>query len=113
MYYRNDDIRIEETPMPEVGRGELVVRVMASGICGSDVMEWYRKGKTPLVLGHEIAGEVVAVGDGVEGYSLGQRVSASHHVPCNTCRYCLADHHTVCDTLRKTKFHAFMCFRRR
>jgi L-iditol 2-dehydrogenase len=78
---------------------------MASGICGSDVMEWYRKGKTPLVLGHEIAGEVVAVGDGVERYSLGQRVSASHHVPCNTCRYCLADHHTVCDTLRKTKFH--------
>jgi L-iditol 2-dehydrogenase len=105
MYYRNDDIRIEELEMPEAGRGELVVRVMASGICGSDVMEWYRKGKTPLVLGHEIAGDVVAVGEDVASYALGQRVSASHHVPCHTCRYCLADHHTVCDTLRRTKFY--------
>jgi L-iditol 2-dehydrogenase len=105
MYYANDDVRIEEMPEPGAGRGELVVRVMASGICGSDVMQWYRAGKTPLVLGHEISGEIVRVGEGVTRYSAGQRISASHHVPCNTCRYCLNDHHTVCDMLRSTKFH--------
>lgn len=105
MYYANDDVRLEEAPMPEAGPGELVVKVIASGICGSDVMQWYRAGKTPLVLGHEMAGEVVEAGEGVDRYRVGQRVSASHHVPCNACRYCLGDHHTVCDTLRRTKFY--------
>ena len=62
MYYTNQDIRIEEMPTPAIGPGELLVRVEASGVCGSDVMEWYRIHKAPLVLGHEIAGEVVEVG---------------------------------------------------
>jgi len=91
-------------PVPQIGPGELLIRIEASGICGSDVMEWYRRDKVPLVLGHEIAGEVVEVGQGVEQYKKGDRVSASHHVPCNTCRYCLKGHHTVCDTLRQTHF---------
>jgi L-iditol 2-dehydrogenase len=103
-YYGKDDIRIEEMPVPEVGPGELLVRITASGICGSDVMHWYRAGKGPIVLGHEIAGEIAEVGDGVSNYKVGDRVSASHHVPCNTCHYCLNGHHTVCDTLRRTNF---------
>ena len=57
-YYNNEDIRIEEMPVPDVGPQEMLVKVMASGICGSDVMEWYRIKKAPLVLGHEIAGEI-------------------------------------------------------
>jgi len=104
MYYSNRDVRVEEMPVPQIGPGELLIRIEASGICGSDVMEWYRRNKVPLVLGHEIAGEVVEVGQGVEQYKKGNRVSASHHVPCNTCRYCLKGHHTVCDTLRQTHF---------
>ncbi len=104
MYYSNRDVRLEEMPTPQIGGGELLVRVEACGICGSDVMEWYRRHRVPLVLGHEIAGEIVAVGDGVEGYKEGDRISAAHHVPCNTCRYCLSGHHTVCDTLRQTNF---------
>ena len=104
MYYNNKDIRIEEMSTPRIGPGELLVRVEASGICGSDVMEWYRIKRAPLVLGHEIAGEVVEVGEGVDRYKKGDRVVASHHVPCNTCRYCLSGHHTVCDTLRRTNF---------
>jgi len=104
MYYNNRDIRVEEMPVPPIGPGELLIRVQASGICGSDVMEWYRIHKAPLVLGHEIAGEVVAVGAGVERYHEGDRVSVAHHVPFNTCYYCLNDHHTVCDTLRQTNF---------
>jgi len=104
MYYSNRDVRLEEMPVPQIGPGELLIRIEASGICGSDVMEWYRRDKVPLVLGHEIAGEVVEVGQGVEQYKKGDRVSASHHVPCNTCRYCLKGHHTVCNTLRQTHF---------
>jgi len=104
MYYNNHDVRLEEMPTPQIGPGELLVRVEASGICGSDVMEWYRINRAPLVLGHEIAGTIVAVGNGVERYKEGDRVSAAHHVPCNTCYYCLSGHHTACDTLRRTNF---------
>jgi len=102
MYYSNRDVRIEEIPVPEIGPGELLVRIEACGICGSDVMEWYRLHKVPLVLGHELAGVVVAVGDGVERYKEGDRVTVAHHVPCNACHYCYSGHHTVCDTLRRT-----------
>ena len=104
MYYSNQNIRVEEIPVPKIGAGELLVRVEAAGICGSDVMEWYRIGRGPLVLGHEIAGKIVEVGKGVERYRKGQRVTASHHVPCNTCHYCLTNHPTVCETLRRTGF---------
>ena len=104
MYYNNKDIRIEEIPIPTIGPGEVLVRIEASGICGSDVMEWYRIKKAPLVLGHEIAGEVTKVGPGVDRYAEGDRIAASHHVPCNTCRFCLSGHHTACDTLRRTNF---------
>ncbi|MFQ6060471.1 MAG: zinc-dependent dehydrogenase [Thermoplasmata archaeon] len=104
MYYNNNEIRLEEMPTPRIGRNELLVRVVASGICGSDVMEWYRIEKAPLVLGHEIAGEIVDVGEGVKNYKVGDRVFVSHHVPCGECRYCLAGHESVCDTLRRTNF---------
>jgi len=104
MYYNNNDVRLEEMPVPRIGPGELLVKVMASGICGSDVLEWYRIKKAPIVLGHEIAGEIVAVGEGVERFKQGDRVFVSHHVPCNTCWYCLNDNHTACETLHTTNF---------
>ena len=104
MYYSNEDIRLEEMPTPQIGPGELLMRVEASGICGTDLLEWYRLHKAPLVLGHEVAGVIAAVGEGVECYKEGDRISAAHHVPCNTCHYCLSGHHTVCDTLRRTNF---------
>jgi L-iditol 2-dehydrogenase len=104
MYYNNQDVRLEEMPTPRIGRGELLVKVLASGICGSDVMEWYRLKKAPLVLGHEITGEIAEVGQDVDGYHVGDRVFVSHHVPCNTCRYCLHGLHTVCETLHTTTF---------
>lgn len=104
MYYANDDVRIVDLPKPKIGPGEILVRVKSSGICGSDVMEWYRKPKAPLVLGHEIAAEVVEVAGGLDVAKVGDRVFVSHHVPCGACRYCLAGHETVCDTLRTTNF---------
>ncbi len=104
MYYNNNDIRVEEMPEPEIGPGELLLRIEASGICGSDVMEWYRIQRAPLVLGHEVAGTVAQVGPGVSQFREGDRLVATHHVPCNACRYCLSGRHTVCDTLRATNY---------
>jgi L-iditol 2-dehydrogenase len=104
MYYNNKDVRLEHMPVPTIGPGELLLRTRSSGICGSDVMEWYRIKKVPLVLGHEITAEVAAVGQGVEGFAVGDRVFSTHHVPCGTCRYCKAGHQSVCDLLRTTHF---------
>jgi L-iditol 2-dehydrogenase len=104
MYYNNKDVRLEEMPTPQIGQGEVLMKSLACGICGSDVMEWYRIHKAPLVLGHEATGEIVEVGEGVKRFKEGDRVFVSHHVPCNTCHYCLHGNHTVCDTLRTTNF---------
>jgi L-iditol 2-dehydrogenase len=104
VYYNNSDIRVEERPVPPLGDYELLVRVESSGICGSDVMEWYRIKKAPLVLGHEIAGVITEKGKRVDKFKVGDRVFVSHHVPCNTCHYCLAGKHSLCDTLRSTNF---------
>lgn len=103
-YYNNKDVRVQEVPVPKIKDGELLVKIEASGICGSDVMEWYRIKKAPLVLGHEIAGTVVETGLGVKKFKAGDRVTVAHHVPCNTCRYCLGGNFSVCDTLRTTNF---------
>ncbi len=104
MYYNNRDVRLEEMPRPKIGPGEILVKVIASGICGSDVMEWYRIRKAPLVLGHEIAGEIAEIGEGVGRYKIGDRVFVSHHIPCNTCHYCLMGYHTACETLHTTNY---------
>ncbi len=104
VYYSNRDVRVEERPVPKIGPGEMLVRMKASGICGSDVMEWYRIRKAPVVLGHEMTGEIVEVGAGVTGCRTGDRVFVAHHVPCNTCRRCLTGHHTACETLHTTNF---------
>ncbi|MGE5215749.1 MAG: alcohol dehydrogenase catalytic domain-containing protein [Chloroflexota bacterium] len=104
MYYNNRDVRSEELPVPKIGAGELLLRTRASGICGSDLMEWYRVKKAPLVLGHEITGEVIEAGEGVKDFKVGDRIFSSHHVPCGRCRYCLAGHESVCDLLRTTHF---------
>ncbi len=104
VYYHNQDIRVEERPIPQIGPNELLIRVTHSGICGSDVMEWYRRPRAPPVLGHEIAGIVAAAGKEVKGYKEGDRVTAAHHVPCNVCSCCQAGHHTLCDTVSRTNF---------
>ncbi|MBI5598734.1 MAG: alcohol dehydrogenase catalytic domain-containing protein [Deltaproteobacteria bacterium] len=104
VYYNNRDVRVEVLPRPSIKDGEILVRIEAAGICGSDVMEWYRLKKAPLVLGHEVAGTVEEAGGAVSSFKKGDRVTVAHHVPCNTCRHCLAGNHTVCDTLRKTNF---------
>src|SRR3989304_10259 len=72
VYYHNGDIRIEDRPVPQIGPGEMLVRVECSGICGSDVMEWYRRPRAPAGLGHEIAGRGGAGGRAARGAGLPQ-----------------------------------------
>ena len=99
MYYNNRDVRLEEMQVPRIGPDELLVHIFASSICGSDTMEWYRIKRAPLVLGHEIAGRIAQAGEGVVGFHEGDRVVATHHVPCFSCHYCRSGHETVCNTL--------------
>jgi len=99
VYYSNDDIRIEERPIPSISNGEILVKMMASGICGTDVMQWYRIKKAPRVLGHEMAGEIVEIGKDVEEFKKGDRVFVSHHVPCYKCRHCVHGNYTACESL--------------
>ena len=102
VYYNNRDIRIENRPKPEIKNGEILVKVKASGICGTDLMEWYRIKKAPRVLGHEMTGEIIESRS--DKFNNGQRVFVSHHVPCNECKYCLAGNQTACETLHKGNY---------
>ncbi|MFH0775001.1 MAG: alcohol dehydrogenase catalytic domain-containing protein [bacterium] len=104
VYYKNKDVRIEDRPKPVIGSQEILLKVKACGICGTDTMEWYRIQRAPLILGHEATGEIVEIGEEVDGYKIGDRVFVSHHVPCNTCSYCLRGYHTACETLHKTNY---------
>jgi len=104
VYHSNDDIRIEERPVPRISDGEILVKMKASGICGTDVMQWYRIKKAPRILGHEIAGEIEAVGKGVERLKEGDRVFVSHHVPCYSCHRCKLENYTACETLHSGNY---------
>ncbi len=102
VYYRNSDVRIEERPKPRLNEGEILVKMKASGICGTDLMEWYRIKKAPRVLGHEMVGDIVESRSGK--FSVGHRVFVSHHVPCNDCKYCREGNHTACETLHEGNY---------
>ena len=88
VWHNNKDIRLEEVTKPEPGPGEMLVKVHSCGICGSDIVEWYRLPRAPLVQGHEIGGEVVQTGELLDKFSEGDRVFIAPKVPCMKCRYC-------------------------
>lgn len=110
VYYSNRDIRIEEVEDLSVGPGEVKVKIMACGVCGSDVMEWYRVKRAGRpggigAFGHECTGVIAELGSKVDPkWKVGDRVVVTHHVPCNTCNACIRGHTTACDTLKTTKF---------
>jgi len=82
-------VRVEEVPVPEVGPGEVLIKVAACGICGTDIKKiFHRYVEPPQILGHELAGTVVAVGPGVTKWKPGERVMSFHHIPCSQCFYC-------------------------
>jgi len=102
VYYGQQDIRIEETPIPEINDDEILVQMKACGVCGSDLMDWYLKTRIPLVLGHEPAGTVAKKGNKVEKFIVGDRVFVHHHVACLTCHYCLHGDYTLCKQFHET-----------
>ena len=108
-YYNNHDVRVEDIPIPRIGEQEVLLKVMASGICGSDVIEWYRVPKAPRVLGHEATGVIAQVGGKVKSVQVGDRVFVSHHVPCFQCRHCKRGNHTACHTLHTTNYYPGGC----
>ncbi|MBY9006658.1 MAG: alcohol dehydrogenase catalytic domain-containing protein [Candidatus Lokiarchaeota archaeon] len=109
-YYSNKDVRVDDIPKPTIKSDEFLVKVKKSGICGSDILEYYRFAKMKklgveyLVLGHEIAGDIVEIGNDVRNLMIGDRVFVSHHVPCFNCHYCKQGHHTACHLLHNTNF---------
>lgn len=106
VYHAPGDLRIEELTLPPPGPGEVLVRMLACGICGSDLLDWYVSRRAPVVLGHEPVGEVVAVGEPAPAgcdVALGTRVVVHHHVPCFVCDRCRRGHHTLCETFKQTR----------
>jgi L-iditol 2-dehydrogenase len=101
VWHSNADIRIEEVPRPQPGPEQMLVKVIACGICGSDIVEWYRLPRAPLVQGHEIGAEVVEVGRAIKKYKPGDRVFIAPKVPCMKCDYCQAGRYPVCSNVKE------------
>src|SRR5438094_9573763 len=107
VYRGVNDIRLETVPVPKIGAGELLLRVHTCGICGTDLKKISTGSHSaPRIFGHEIAGQVVAVGDGVREYKLGDRVMAFHHVPCGECFYCQRKVFAQCPVYKKVAITA-------
>ncbi len=93
------NIALRDIPEPVAGAGQVVIKVVAAGICGTDLHIYHDEFKTqpPVVLGHELAGEVAALGEGVEGFSVGERVTTeTYFSTCGHCRYCRSGQQNLC-----------------
>jgi len=104
LYFNHQDIRVEQRPVPEIGPREALAEVMACGICGSDIMKWYRDPATRnggINTGHEIAGRLAKVGSGLGGWKEGDRVIITHHFPCLECMPCLDGNETACQAMHE------------
>jgi len=102
--YGKEDVRLEAVPVPAIGPGELLVRVRAALTCGTDVKVFHRGYhakmiRPPALFGHEMAGDVVAVGEGVTNFRAGQRIVAANSAPCDRCFFCLRNQQNLCEDL--------------
>ncbi len=102
VYRGINDMRVETVPVPSIGPGELLVRIATCGICGTDLKKIHTGSHSaPRIFGHEMAGTIVAVGEGVASYEIGERVMVFHHVPCNQCYYCRKGTPSQCPLYKK------------
>jgi L-iditol 2-dehydrogenase len=102
MFYKPGEVKLEHVPVPRAGPGELVAKCIVTLTCGTDV-KMYKRGhrlvKPPQIVGHEFAGVVTEVGEGVKGFSEGMRIAAANSAPCNKCFYCLTKQPNLCERL--------------
>lgn len=103
VYHPPSEIRVEEISVPKIGEGEILLKVRACGVCGTDVLKVTRAlPKKPVVLGHELVGDVVEIGKGVSSFKVGERLVVAHHVPCGQCHYCRHGNHSMCRHFKET-----------
>ena len=102
VYRGIDDVRVETIPVPEIGPGEVLVKIHTCGICGTDLKKIHTGSHdAPRVFGHEMAGTIAKVGEGVSGFAVGDRVMAYHHIPCGECYYCRKQTFAQCEVYKK------------
>jgi len=102
VYRGKDDVRLETVPLPEIGAGELLVRIHTCGICGTDLKKIATGSHSaPRIFGHEMAGQVVGAGAGVRNFAIGDRVMVFHHIPCGECYYCRKKVFAQCPVYKK------------
>jgi L-iditol 2-dehydrogenase len=102
VYYGKNDLRLETVPVPEIGAGELLVKIATCGICGTDLKKIHTGSHSaPRIFGHEMAGTIVRVGEGVTNFKIGDRVMVFHHVPCGECYYCRKQTPAQCELYKK------------
>lgn len=95
-------VRVEDRPTPQIGPGDVLVKMRACGVCGTDIEKVRGLHITSPVLGHEVVGEIAQLGGEVQGFQAGDRVFVHHHVPCYVCRYCRRGDHTMCASFSST-----------
>ncbi|MFD2830055.1 alcohol dehydrogenase catalytic domain-containing protein [Corticicoccus populi] len=106
VFYGKDDIRFEEVQKPVINDNEILIKLKACGLCGTDIHKVLEESVSKgTVLGHEFAGEVVETGKNVSSFSIGDRVTGGIHVPCFTCDQCSRGHYTLCPEFKKTNIH--------
>jgi L-iditol 2-dehydrogenase len=102
VYHGKEDVRLETVPVPEIGPGEVLIRVHTCGICGTDLKKIATGSHSaPRIFGHETAGKIIAVGRGVDNFQIGDRVMVFHHIPCGECYYCLHKVFAQCPVYKK------------
>jgi L-iditol 2-dehydrogenase len=101
VYRGVNDVRIETIPVPEIGAGEVLVKIHTCGICGTDLKKIHTGSHdAPRVFGHEMTGTIVKAGEGVSGFAIGDRVMAYHHIPCGECFYCSKQTFAQCEAYK-------------
>ncbi|HXC94610.1 MAG TPA: zinc-dependent dehydrogenase [Edaphobacter sp.] len=102
VYRGINDVRVETVPVPEIGAGEVLVKIDTCGICGTDLKKIHSGSHSaPRIFGHEMSGTIVKAGEGVEGFVVGDRVMAYHHSPCGACYYCRKQTFAQCESYKK------------
>src|SRR5215470_842351 len=102
VYRGQNDVRLETVPVPEIGAGEVLVRIHTCGICGTDLKKISTGSHSaPRIFGHEMSGQIVATGEGVANFRIGDRVMVFHHIPCGECYYCRHKVFAQCPVYKK------------